>query len=514
MPGPDAARLRRGLWQVGLGRALSGLLGLIWLAVLLRLLPGTELGVYFGWIALAELLQLLTVLGASFHAQRYVPEEATLGSRHSMRHLLVGLLAWRAATLALAALVLALVWPRLPAALGWPGVVLPLGLAVWHLLADGLARFAELLLGGLPRQGPAQVLAALRNMLRLAMLGAAVALGVRTGLPSIVALEAALALAYVVSALVVLARTVRSLPDARRAPPRSSGRARTAFALRSHSALALGQVCGANGLRLIVSHVAGPGALAAFGLALALAELIGRYLPAALLHPWLLTAYTARGSADAGVGLRLLLRTHAALVVVAIAWFAACAPWLVARLGGPQAAATLGIALMPLLAVQGLRLMAAVPAHVREDSRAVWHATLATLPAPLLTAALAGPWGPWAAVLGLWLLETAYTAVLLRQVGLPLRSLTGRPAYWWRLGAVGAAVAAAGLTLGAHVASSGATAAAAALLCWSVAAAAAALWVAVAGPGLDRDECDALRSMFRRAGAGRAGGTPDRSRRD
>lgn len=508
MPGLDAASLRRGLWQVGLGRALSGLLGLIWLAVLLRQLPGAALGVYFGWIALAELLQLLTVLGASFHAQRYVPEEATLGSRRSMRRLLLGLLAWRAATLVAAALALALAWSWLPAALAWPQAALPLGLALSHLLADGLARFAELLLGGLPRQGAAQMLAALRNVLRLAALGAAAAFGVDTGLPWIVTLEATLALAYVVPALTVLARAVHSLPDARRAPPRSSGRARIAFALRSHAALALGQVCGGNGLRLIVSHVAGPAALAGFGLALALVELIGRYLPAALLHPWLITAYTTRGSAGAGIGLRLLLRTHAALVAVALAWFAACAPWLVARLGGPPAAATLGIALMPLLAVQGLRLMAAVPAHVREDSQAVWHATLATLPAPLLTAALAGPWGPWAAVLGLWLLETAYTAVLLRRVGLPLRGLAGSPTYWWRLGACGAAAAAAGLALGTQALSGGA--AAAALLGWSVAAAAAALWVAVAGPGLDRDECAALRSMFTRGRAGRADGSAER----
>ena len=71
MVGGDA--IRRGLQFFVVGKLVSGVLGVVWLALLARTLAGAQLGVYYGVMSVFEITQMLSSVGGYSYAQRYVP---------------------------------------------------------------------------------------------------------------------------------------------------------------------------------------------------------------------------------------------------------------------------------------------------------------------------------------------------------------------------------------------------------------------------------------------------------
>lgn len=467
-------RLRRGLRWFLVGRAASGVLGLVWLALLVRTLPPGQLGGYFGLWSLFELLQLASGLGGLAYLQRFAAVDALHAPPRRFAAILLALLGWRLATLAAAGAVLVLTWTPLAAALGLATLFPEPAPLLALLAAEGTVRWCESAADSLLLQPLRQLLALLRNVLRIGALALALGHGEAVDVAWVVQVEAACATLVALCGLAALSvwtwHQGRLAPAAAAAaagaavdpavagtaaaagPAVAPWRERLRFAWHGHLALVLGLAAGLDCIRLLVGATAGVEALAAFGTAAALADMAARHTPALLLLDFARSVLTARSTgrsaaAEALFWPRLLIRTNA-LVLAAVCALAFALGESALRLAGshaPQATAGLLCALLLLQFVQSLRVAAGLVAHLRADNRPVLQATLTTLVVPLVVGACAPSLGAWAAVLGLWWLELVYAAVLLYRLRVHPARLLGAARLWHSvvLGGAGAGVTAA-----------------------------------------------------------------------
>lgn len=455
-------RLRRGLRWYLIGRAASGVLGLVWLALLVHTLPPQQLGSYFALWSLFELAQLASGLGVVAYLNRFLAVDAQRESQRRFAAILLALLAWRLATLAVAAVTLTAAWPVLAEALGlavvFPGPTLLLSL----LAAEGIVRWCESAADSLLLQALRQSLALLRNLLRIGALTAATGLGASVDAAWVLRAEAACATFVAVCGLVMLGLWTwhrgRAAPDARAstAATAESGhltlRARLRFAVQGHLALVLGLPAGMDGFRLLVGGAAGVEALAIFGTAASLADMVARHTPALLLLDFVRSVLTARSTggnaeAEALFWPRLLIRVNAVALAALCALALVLADAALRQVGAhaPEGTAALLFALLLLQFVQSLRVAAGLVAHLRTDNRPVLAATLTTLLAPAVVVAAAPSLGAWAGVVGLWSLEAIYAATLLGGLRLHPARLLGEARLWQSVACagIGAGVAAA-----------------------------------------------------------------------
>ncbi len=451
----SAAGVRQGLTVFLAGRALSGLLGVAWLALLVRNLPTPELAVHFALLAVFEITQLASGCGVQAYIQRFVPVDLMQCSGRTLGRRLLGLVGWRLATLVLASAFIAGLWPWLP---GWTGQRLsgiPLVLFLAFLCCEGLLRCIELLLESLLLQGRRQGLALARNLMRMAGLGLLITAGAAIDAALVLRLELGLSAALAVAGLWFIARYLRERPEPRHPaaePPAARG-PRLRFALQGHAALLLGLVAGVDMLKLVVGATAGPAALATFGVAVALADMAARHLPALLLFDYVRAVLTARTSPHGGGPLpwlwpRLLLRLNGLVLIALLAWmlvFGEAARQQLASGPSPAGLVACIATLLPMLFVQAFRLMAGLVAHLQSDNRSVLWATMATWCAPPLVALAAPHLGAPAGALGLLVVELSYAWVLKQRLSLHLTDLLGDLRFWRRAGAAGGAAAACGL---------------------------------------------------------------------
>ncbi len=432
-----SATISRGLGHFVAGRVVSGLLGVAWLALLVRALSAAQYGVYVGMLALFELLQMASGLGWHAYAGRYLPAAWAHASRAALAADLWRLAAWRLGTLAAAAAATGLAWPFVVPALDWPSPAPGAAAFMAYLLAAGAARGIEVIFESALEQRFIQSLSAARNAARIV----AVLIGPATDGPLtaawVVGLEAVLAVGFVLAGSMRLRSLVhRQRQQAGTAANPAPG-LRT-FTLQGYASVLLAQVCGIESIKLVLSHGAGPNVLAVFGMALSVADTIARYMPAGLLYGYARTVLTAQADgAGASKGpmpaASLLLRLNAAFLGLATAVLLVFGDRLLHRLapalgGGLLTAST--VALVLLLQAQALRLMASLVVHVRSDNRPILWANLATLPVPLAVMGMVPAWGLAAAVFGAWLLELTYTGVTLRVAGLRVRQLAGPGRHW------------------------------------------------------------------------------------
>jgi O-antigen/teichoic acid export membrane protein len=429
------------------GRLLSGLLGMLWLALLVRALSPAQYGVYVAALALFELLQAASSAGAYAYAARYLPVAWLQASARSLATTLMALWAWRLLTLAVAAACVAGGWPWVQSMLDWPSPAPGAGVFITFLLANGCARLIEGVFDTALQQGWIQLLSTLRNAARIAALLACESPDAPFTAEWVIGLEAALA------GLFVLAGSWRLWHLTASRPATSTGdanlpRGLQAFTAQGYASLLLAQLCGIDAVKLVLSHTAGPAALAVFGLAQSIAETVARYMPAGLLYGYARTVLTARADiAGAASGplpaARLLLRVNGLFLGLVTAVLLTAGDILLHRLAPALfwpglMGATLSLLL--LLHAQALRLMASLMAQVRSDNRPILWANLATLPVPWVTAAMVSAWGLAGAVAGAGLLELTYTAVTLHAAGLAASALWGPRRFWLCMaGAVGVA---------------------------------------------------------------------------
>ena len=300
---------RRSLVHFVLGRGGSALAGIAVLMLLVRVMPAAEYGALVAWLAFLEIHYLASGVGLSGIAQRYVPEFRTRAHpadllrlvRQALQlRLLVTLLLSAAAGLAAVPLARA-IGAVVPAPVGG----LPFGVLLGVLLCTGtLMRYLDELLAALMQQGVSQALALLRNLGKLPWL--LLALWSHQAVPAVemLWLESALAGLSAVVSLRAVWRCVQVPGGADAAPAQPAYRADGMWgvSLRFYVIQVLGQVYGPNTLKLLVTRSLGVEATAAFGFALALADMLRNYLPAHLLAGWirplLVARYVATRSVD------------------------------------------------------------------------------------------------------------------------------------------------------------------------------------------------------------------------
>lgn len=460
MVGGDA--VRRGLRFFLGGRVASGVLGVVWLALLVRTLDRDQLGVYYGFLAVFEIAQVLSSFGVYSYAQRYLPAAWVTEPRASFRRLVFQLLGWRSSTLVLVCAILLPLWPTVTSLLDWPSAAPALTVALSFLLLEGLARFIDTIFECTVSQGVSQLLSVVRNALRIGIVFWAVAQGMKPDAGWILGMEAVLAAGYISIALAWVVHLVLRVP-ADRTAPQVDRSGRLAFALHGYASLALGSFIGGESVRLIVSHLAGPAVLGVLAFAMSLVDVIRRYMPANLLLGFVRAVLTGRAeSGDSMVEtlsrIRLLTRLNAIFLACASGWFLVFGEEAVRvytnRSGFAEAVPYIVVFLL-MLFVQTFRLMATLLAHVRADNLAVLWATASIVVGPLFAFTAVPVFGAPAAALAFLLQEIAYAAVLMRRMGLTLAGLCGDGRSWLHLALATAVALSLGMAV--HLAVPGAT---------------------------------------------------------
>lgn len=442
-----------GTWRMLVGAKLAaGLLGVAWLGLITARLPGEPLGVYFGLLAAFEILLHVSSLGVATYCDRFIATDWVHAPRGLVQRRLLQVLAWRGVSLTLAAGALAAALPALAAAMRWPPALLPTAATfAAFMLAEGMFRFLDVTLTSVLHQASSQLLVMLRNMARLA--GAALLGGTAINLAGLLRIEACVTALAALLALGRLAALAAGLPERRDAQALPS-RGRAAYAMQGYAALVLERVASIDVIKLIVSRMAGPGALAAFGLAWAVIDLAARYMPLVLFHGHvraLLTLRFERGArlAEILADARLLLRLNTVFLAAAAAWLMLFGESALRGLGTRQdltAVTAYLVALAPLPFVQSLRVSFGMLAHVERDGLALLRASAATLAAPVLAWVLAPAIGAAGAVAACWLMELLPCLVLWHRRGPTWRTLIGEPHFWCAVaGALGLST---GLALG------------------------------------------------------------------
>ena len=435
-----ADAVRRGLRFFLAGRAASGLLGLVWLVVLVRALSAEQIGLFFGFMALFEISQLGSSAGVYSYAQRFIASDWMLLGRAPLRRRLLAIFAFRTLTLGLAAGVAALAWSWVPSLLSWPEAHPTAVLFAAILMLEGTARFVDTVFECTINQGVSQSLGVLRNVLRIAVVSWALASGVKLDANWVLELEAVLASAYLLVALFWIARLLGDVPVHRPLVDRASllQAERLRFSTQGYASLALGQVFGWDTVKLIVSHHLGPATLGVLAFAQSLADVVRRYMPATLLQGFLRSVLTARAAEDNRLQrtlfwARLLARLNAVYLALLASWLLVFGDWALrsftARPGFGEAAPFVA-AFIAIYMMGALRQMATLVAHVQTQNRAVLEATFAIVLGPPLAWAFVPAWGAAAAVATLAVQEAAYTGVLFWRLRLPFSAVCGRWQSW------------------------------------------------------------------------------------
>lgn len=294
------ARARRSLAHFGAGKLLSAILGFVALLLAVRVMPTEQYGQFVALLAMLEIFYLLSGFGLATAVQRYVADYRIRASQRRFRQFVLSLLGLRALS-ALAGGVAVAVWMNdIFEVLGMEGArVAPV--ALFLLLCVGtILRFTDELLPALLLQGQAQVSLLMRNLLKGGLFFVTFYRGDVVLLEHAVWIEVASAslglLLVAVTFLRYLARHQADGNDAYR-PSRM-----WSVCWRFYLVQLIGQVYGANALKLLVMRLLGPEATGALGFAQSIVDMIRRYLPAHLLAGWvrplMVSRYVASGDSQ------------------------------------------------------------------------------------------------------------------------------------------------------------------------------------------------------------------------
>ncbi|TDP63345.1 lipopolysaccharide biosynthesis protein [Roseateles toxinivorans] len=414
----SASAARRGLLQFALGKIVSAVLGLAFLALSVRLLAPQSYGVYITLLAGAELFYLVTGLGLSTVAQRYVAEYRLKAVAQDFTSFLRRQLR-RRVYLSLAALALLLLaWEPAMSATGlglgrsW---MLPVGLL---LLGWSGYCFLEEVMGACLLQGYSQTLAALRNVVRLLVVwyGAHQPSGLTLEL--MVWAEALVTLASWLTAELLVMRWARRAPSAEGAVADFEAPDMDAVARRFYVVQLAGQAYGINITKMLVMRLLGAAQAASFGVAQSIADIVRNYLPAHLLAGWVRPIMVARYVKNRDLG-EVALVVNLVLKVNLLGLLPLAAAFLVAgdELGAwlsnghyPKLGALLSVMMLGLV-LQSLHLLLTMVALTLESARASLRATFAACLALPVLVLLVWQMGIMGAALAMLVTELIWISV-------------------------------------------------------------------------------------------------------
>lgn len=318
-----AARLRGSLAWFLAGRAVSAMLGLAIFALVVRVLPVQEYGLYVAIVAAIEIAFAVSTFGLDWVAARFVPEYREQAPATFLRRFCANLVALRLGTLLLLAVVAAAA-PSLATAT--VGTVVPqatLQLALGLLVAEGTFRFV---LGSIFEpllwQGASQLALLVRNAcfaFSLVMLAQTAPASVQ----QVIELEMLAATSGLIAALIMLVALLardRSPGLANFQPP--ALHRMVGIGLHNYVGTLAAMPTAQPTLLLICNRFLTPAEVAALGFARNLAELVRRYLPSemllGLIRPMLVSNFVRLRSFERLNELSLLVWKCSALALVPV----------------------------------------------------------------------------------------------------------------------------------------------------------------------------------------------------
>lgn len=281
----NAHNVRRSLIHFIFGKTGSVVLSILLLLVVVRVLPAPDYGIYIVMLAMLELVQLGSNVGVLPAAQRYIPEARAKNQGLALSKLVMGLTTVRVLTLAIVCLILYYYMPALAKFLDADSYVTILRLYLLVIVAEGTARYIDIVFDSLLLQGYAQVSLIIRAGLRLIsvfLLPMVMVSGL--SLQLWVEIEFCASLIAVVFALIQLTRYCNSV--VRKFPVDNDGWDISRI-LKYVGPTYLAQIVvlgyGPDVIKIIIQKVLGAVEVGAFGFSALLVGMLQRYLPIFLL---------------------------------------------------------------------------------------------------------------------------------------------------------------------------------------------------------------------------------------
>ncbi len=412
------AAARRSLGHFAGGKLVSAAIGFAYLLTTVRSMEPGDYGRYVAVLATCEIFYLVTGLGLSTVAQRYVAEYRVRALAEAFCTFLNAALRRRLLLSIGFVLALMLLWTPLMSLTGlaldpaWrPAIAL-------LLVANAGVAFLEEVMGALLLQGYSQALGIARNLAKLAIAGGLVVGGFGLTLGAVLLMECAVATSSWLAAEFVVRRWARRAPSSAQAREHFASPRMDRVALRFYLVQLLGQAYGTNMVKLLVTRLLGATQTAALGVAQSLADMLRNYMPAHLLAAWVRPIMVARYVERRDVGelsqiANLVLKLNLLGLMPAAAAFAVVGDPLLSWLtAGRYPTLGLLLALLAGLAVlQSAHLLLTMITLTLEQPGVSLRATLAAAATlPVLVAAMMG-FGLYGAALGLALGEAVWVGV-------------------------------------------------------------------------------------------------------
>jgi len=290
----SATAARRSLAHFVSGKLVSATVGIAYLLTTVRSMEVADYGRYVAVLASTDMFYIVSGLGLSTVAQRYVAEyrvnaaAADFGSfltRALQRRLLLSL-AFSAAVV--------LLWTPLSSLTG-----LSLGpqwrwlLGLLFIGAAGVA-FLDEIMGALLLQGYSQSLGVARGICRLALVAGALLTGFGLSIDIVLYIETTVAVVSWLTAEIIIRRWAQNAPSSSRARADYAALRMNKVSLYFYLVQLTGQTYGTSMVKLLVTRILGASQTAALGVAQSVTDMLRNYMPAHLLGSWIRPIMIAR----------------------------------------------------------------------------------------------------------------------------------------------------------------------------------------------------------------------------
>lgn len=428
-------RIKRGFLHFAIGKVLSGILGVVWLFLIVRLLSPSEFGIYLSLLSVFEVTQLLSSFGLYSFAQRYLVKMGISLSRPDFLRGVCLLIFLRFVSLALAGAALNFSWRIISNWLEWDSNESFSDPFFVFLVFEGVVRYCDVLFEGLVRQGYSQSVSFFKNLARIAWASFFVTAGGAV-VSDVLYLEALLSVFFVFLNFFVIFHLSKELSQSSaESDGFKNGELKKAveYSFSSYVALAIGQTCSPDMFRLLIGHFFGSGVIAVYGLAQALSDVVRRYMPIQLLLGFVRSVVVARleasGDHRAAYEDVALLHKLNTFFLLAIAGWAYCggAEALALATGkeGFEQSSLFLVGFLILLGIQSQRILLALISTVREDGVSILMGTVFGVSGVIVGVVFTKWIGPWGAILGLIWVDVVQIVTLNIRLKLSSENIAG-----------------------------------------------------------------------------------------
>lgn len=414
--------IKRNLVNFAIGKAGAAVVGFALLLLLVRALSKEQYGIYIALVALFELVQLGSNFGVFAGAYRFVPQLLASGNGLQLRSLVYWLTSFRVFSLLIPAVLLWFFSSPISVLLGIQEFAYVLACYGLVLIAEGTARYIDLLFDSLLEQGRVQLAVITRNVLRVIGAVALIQMGTQE-----------LSLLYwvfieFVASCVGLSLSFWMLKDilnrhAVQSPGENDAidkKRIVRFAAYSYLSQLGYLLQSADLVRLLVTKTSGAVISGAFGFAGVIGGMLRRYLPSFLLIGMIRSLFVAQrerhGTSERlGKLADMVVRMNLFLLLPAMACVIVAGQPILNFLSGgkfPEAVPFM-LLFVVLVALQSLHAVLEMLANAVENYKAPVRATFLAAVVLLICVLASTEYGIMALCIGLLSSEVAFAAAMI-----------------------------------------------------------------------------------------------------